>query len=85
MEPWELDYETSRPEQPEFSELVRRELFITKFCAVMAKKIIMAANQSDSTTAEMTRGITIWLDKLKSAGISRTNPFNEGTIDNETD
>lgn len=78
MEPWELESEISRNELPEFNELVRRELFITKFCAVMAKKIIMAANQSDSTTAEMTRGITIWLDKLKSAGTSPTNPFNEG-------
>lgn len=44
MEPWELESEISRQEQPKFNELVSRELFITKFCAVMAKKIIMAAN-----------------------------------------
>ena len=85
MEPWELESEISRNELPEFSDILKRELFTTKFCAVMAKKIIMAANQNDLTTAEITRGITIWLDKLKKAGISPTNQFNEGETNNETD
>lgn len=83
MEPWELDWSTSRPEQPEFNELVRQEVFLAKFCAVAAKNIIIAANGSNRTPEHICRKVSAWINKLKEANVIPTPPLAESINESE--
>ena len=69
MERWEILFETTRPEQVEFNQMLEREVTLMKFTAIIAKQIVLASEEHNTSAELLFNGVGVWLKKIKESGI----------------
>lgn len=65
MEEWEVENELVGKDLPNFKEDLARAIYLTKFTAITAKKILLVAREKNIDAAELFNGVGEWLEKLK--------------------
>ena len=65
MERWEILFETTRPEQVEFNEMLEREVALMKFTAIIAKQIVLASEEYNTSAELIFNSVGLWLKKIK--------------------
>lgn len=65
MEEWEVENELVGKDLPNFKENLTQAIFLTKFTAITAKKILLIAREKNIDADELFNGVGEWLEKLK--------------------
>lgn len=65
MEEWEVENELVGKDLPNFKEDLKQAIFLTKFTAITAKKILLVAKEKNIDAEELFNGIGEWIENLK--------------------
>lgn len=69
MEKWQLVFETSRPEQQDFNDLLDNEIDLIRFTGIVAKEIILTAQEHHANIDLVYEAVGAWIKRIGDAGI----------------
>lgn len=81
MELWEIDSRSTRTNNPAYKKLIDAETELILFCSATAKNIILLAQRTGHTQANIHDQIRIWIHMLTEKGIK----FEEGADGNDVE
>lgn len=65
MNEWEVEKELTGKDLPDFDETLDKAVFLTKFTAVIAKKILIVAEERNVPTNFLLDNVEDWVKELK--------------------
>lgn len=65
MEEWEVEQELAGKDLPDFDKTLDKAVFLTKFTAVIAKKILLVSKEKNVPTNFLLDGVEDWIKNLK--------------------